>query len=331
MPPRLPWRARPHTHSPGWAQTACRACERRWYAGEQRVQQPTRSLQAPIRHRHCRRRCRCRLPPPPLSAAAPPRCRRCPHPCSCAAAGVWGASKVVPKLWQPGSPPEQLLAAAKRGSMADVTRALAAGAAVDSRDPATRETALIAAAGGPLAGHMDVLQGLLAAGARPEYADAAGNAALHIAAGCGNEGHALALLEAGAPADQPNLEGLTPIEVAFQQGNTAIVLALLSFGADPAPLQKIARASSWAAFRRAHAAALRQAELAFQQRLEQQWQESAASSSGSSSASADWPAGPQEQPGALGWFSGTPAQPPRRRCPPQLAKLRGRAPHACCA
>ena len=236
---------------------------------------------------------------------------------------------MVPKLWQPGSPPEQLLAAAKRGSMPDVNRALAAGAVVDSRDPATRETALIAAAGGRQAGHMDVLQALLAVGAHPEYTDAAGNAALHAAAGCGNEGHALALLEAGAPADQPNLEGLTPIEVAFHREHTAVVLALLSFGADPAPLQNGTRTSSWAAFRRAHAAALRQAELAFQQRLEQQWRQSAASSSGrassSSSARADWPAGPQEQPGALGWFSSTTAQPPQRRCSPQLAKLQGRA------
>lgn len=90
------------------------------------------------------------------------------------------------------------------------------------------------------------------------------------------------------------------------------MLALLSRGADPAPLQSGRSSRSWAAFRRSHAAAVRRAELAFLLRLERKWQESAASTSAAASGSggasssssagggawADWPAGPQEQPGA---------------------------------
>ncbi len=256
---------------------------------------------------------------------------------SCAAASMWAGSQLLTRLWKSASPQQQLLVAAKQGSVAGVAEALAAGAAVDSRYPATRETALIAAARGRTAGHAEVLRALLAAGACPHYTDGAGNTALHAAAGCGSESHALALLEAGAGADWRNHGGQTPLELAFQHGHITVVLVLLSFGADTAPLQARHGGSRWNAFCSAHAAAVQRAEFAFQCRLERQWQESAAnrggsagssnsSSSGSgsggastsrpgsgtggsdgastsSAAWAEWPAGPHEQPGAVAGVS----------------------------
>lgn len=159
------------------------------------------------------------LPRPP-ALAAPSCCHATPSTAaalarSCTAAGAWAISQLATKLLGRPNPQERLLDAAKQGSVAGVTRALAAGAPVDRRDPATRETPLIKAAGGRRAGHTEVLQALLAAGACPHYTDAAGNAALHRAAASGSEGHVAALLEAGAAIDQPNYEGLAPLELAF--------------------------------------------------------------------------------------------------------------------
>lgn len=262
-----------------------------------------------------------------------------PRSCAAGALGLWGLVKLAGSLQARASPEERLLAAAKQGSVTEVMRALAAGAAVDSRDPATRETALMKAAAGLRPGHADVLQVLLAAGAVPDYTDAGGNAALHAAAASGSAAHVLALVEAGAAVDRMNAERATPLMLAFQQGRDEAVLALLSHGADPSPLQSSSRGRSWTAFCRADAAAVRRAELAFQRRLERQWQLSAASSSrrtdgasssgsgasgsgSSSSAVAPWPAGPQEPGGRMMWCPwpafGSVLRGCRGRVPPRL-------------
>lgn len=247
-----------------------------------------------------------------------------PRSCASAALGLWGLAKLAGSLQQ-HAPDEQLLVAAQQGSAAKVMSALAAGALVDARDPATRQTPLIKAAAGQRAGHADVLQVLLAAGAFADYTDAGGNTALHAAAACGSAAHVLALLEAGAAVDRPNAQGATPLLLAFQRGRDEAVLALLSHGADPAPLRNSSGGRSWATFCSSNAAALRRAELAFQRRLERQWQLSAAIGSGGSSrgaalpssstdgasssssssrnGAAPWPAGPQE-PGARGGEAG---------------------------
>ncbi|KAL4433658.1 hypothetical protein ABPG75_000099 [Micractinium tetrahymenae] len=106
-----------------------------------------------------------------------------------------------------------------------------------------------------------------------------------------------ALLEAGAAVDaRHHLTGSTPIEFAFHLHNDEAVLALLSFGADPSPLMAGrgrqggdgGAGRSWEAFCAMHGDGLAAAQVAYEQRLEQQWRQAAAVST----STAAEPAGP---------------------------------------
>jgi ankyrin repeat protein len=75
---------------------------------------------------------------------------------------------------------------------------------------------------------------LLAAGAPPEFKDAAHNGAttLHRAAWRGHVDIVKMLLDAGAPVDPRNNNGATPLMNAAMCGNSNIIAVLRAAGAD---------------------------------------------------------------------------------------------------
>jgi ankyrin repeat protein len=81
-------------------------------------------------------------------------------------------------------------------------------------------------------GRADALAALLAAGADPGRANAAGVAPLHLAADRGHRDCVEALLRAGAPVDQPTTEkGFTALHLAAMRGHDDCVTPLLAAGA----------------------------------------------------------------------------------------------------
>lgn len=128
----------------------------------------------------------------------------------------------------------QLLTAARRGDVAALRAALAAGAEVDGTDPSYEQTALIRAA---MFGQAMAVRTLLAAGADPRRKAAPdGQQALHWAAVAGSPDAIQALLAAGVAADVTDGHGATPLDHALGAGQPESVTALLAGGADPGKL-----------------------------------------------------------------------------------------------
>ena len=96
-----------------------------------------------------------------------------------------------------------------------------------TRPPSSSPSVYFAAA---FAGHTEIVECLLRAGAAAEKADAHGSTPLHWA----SEGLiAGALLRAGANPDIPDQYGETPLHAAALRNHVDVVSALLAGGADP--------------------------------------------------------------------------------------------------
>ncbi len=120
-------------------------------------------------------------------------------------------------------------------SSAAAVATLCSGGADADADAASGMRPLIAAA---IAGRLEVVQALLAAGADPEAATELGQVALHGAVLAPGDAQAqaivAALLGAGAQVDEEADDGMTPLMVAALNHRTALVSALLARGADAA-------------------------------------------------------------------------------------------------
>jgi len=162
-----------------------------------------------------------------------------------------------------------LIAAARRGSAAEITAALSKGAKLDEQDAATGRSALLWAA---KSGNREALEALLKAGANTSVTERSGKAALAVAAeaGCAEcvklliaagadvnhrdqiQGTALLwaagfgspeavreLLRGGADASLADTNGLTPLLWAAGVGEVGAVEALLDAKADVAAADHI--------------------------------------------------------------------------------------------
>ncbi|MBN8728765.1 MAG: ankyrin repeat domain-containing protein [Xanthomonadales bacterium] len=94
-------------------------------------------------------------------------------------------------------------------------------------------TPLLAATRDSHAGRPEAVATLLANGADPRQADAAGNTPLHHAAGCGDPGISAMLLDAGAELDASNGDGVTALALACRGANWPVAEFLLERGARP--------------------------------------------------------------------------------------------------
>ncbi|KAI9915988.1 hypothetical protein PsorP6_007522 [Peronosclerospora sorghi] len=124
-----------------------------------------------------------------------------------------------------GSSPLHL--AAKLGHSEIVAILLAARANVDfpTRDSTT--TALLLAC---MAGHANVVEQLLDAGADPQVEDADGNTPLHFTSRDGNYRATYLLLTAGADPDMPNAQKETAFDLAERQGHSHVQYLLETNG-----------------------------------------------------------------------------------------------------
>ena len=96
--------------------------------------------------------------------------------------------------------------------------------------------------GAACGGHTEVVEALLAAGARPDLREQFGFTALRWAVGLGHAETAEALLAGGADPDLPGPEGDPPLVLAARRGSVRTVRALLRHGArDRAPALEEAR------------------------------------------------------------------------------------------
>ncbi len=100
---------------------------------------------------------------------------------------------------------------------------------VDARDEQDRTAAFLAAR----AGAWDVVDQLLAAGARPQGAGGRQGSLLHEAVRAGKADRIPGLLAAGQPVDARAESGRTPLQLAVGRGAGEIVALLLAAGADP--------------------------------------------------------------------------------------------------
>ena len=80
--------------------------------------------------------------------------------------------------------------------------------------------------------YVNIVKGLLAAGANKDKSHAIGWSPLFIAAQNGHIAVAEALLKLGANKDKAKDDGITPLYIAAQNGHIAVAEALLSAGAD---------------------------------------------------------------------------------------------------
>jgi hypothetical protein len=126
----------------------------------------------------------------------------------------------------------QLRDACRVGNMAVVRNMLDRGVNVEDTDSMKDfETVLMLAAQG---GHAEVVGALLAAGASPNCATAAGWTALHRAAMWGQAGTTMALVRGGASIHAKDRYGNTPREIALQYGRAEVAAFLTSVGAPDA-------------------------------------------------------------------------------------------------
>jgi ankyrin repeat protein len=124
-----------------------------------------------------------------------------------------------------------LLTAARRGDVAELTRAISAGVNVNGRDPRFRQTALIRAA---MFAQPDALGLLLDAGADPSLAAAPeGIAAMHWAVIHPRTDLVQLLVRAGVSANATDQLGRTPLDHALVAGSVDATRALLAAGAAP--------------------------------------------------------------------------------------------------
>lgn len=130
----------------------------------------------------------------------------------------------------------ELLTAARRGDLAALHAALAAGAEVNGTDPRFRQTALMRAA---MFGQAAAAQALLAAGADPERQGAPdGQRALHWAAVAGSVDTLRVMLAGRAAVDGTDGHQATPLDHALTAGQPDAVTVLLDAGADPRRLNR---------------------------------------------------------------------------------------------
>jgi hypothetical protein len=133
--------------------------------------------------------------------------------------------------WAEASATRDLLTAARRGDVAAIRRALAAGAQVDATDPSFRQTALIRAA---MFGQVEAARVLVAAQAdvgREAAPD--GMRALHWAARQGSAEMVRLLAGAGADVNATDGPGTTALEYGLAAGSSDAVRALIEVGANP--------------------------------------------------------------------------------------------------
>ncbi len=157
------------------------------------------------------------------------------------------AAELVGLLLDAGAGESPLMAAARAGGVAAVSRLLAHGADVDARDGWRGQTALMMAAGNHEP-HAGVVRVLLAHGADVharsrsiEEAPFAGGGlrpiggltALHFAVRQNDAASAGMLLGAGAGVDERAPGGITPLRMAIDHGYHDLTGLLLDGGADP--------------------------------------------------------------------------------------------------
>ena len=124
--------------------------------------------------------------------------------------------------------PLDLLTAARKGDVALVRQALAAGADVDARDPTFSQTALMRAA---MFAQPATTTALIAARARTDLTSDGKRTALHWAA-IGGSGEVVRLLvKAGAAVDAGDAYDETPLGFAATEGAVDAAQALLAAGA----------------------------------------------------------------------------------------------------
>ncbi|MEY2880673.1 MAG: hypothetical protein RLZZ15_3053, partial [Verrucomicrobiota bacterium] len=148
-----------------------------------------------------------------------------------------GESATVAYLERLGAqidPSLELLYAAKHGNLPRAKRALAAGGDIEVMGGTPRATPLIAAA---TSGHADLVEFLLAQGARPQKKRGA-SYAFYTGAAYGENPRVIELLvEAGVSPDTA-YEGKTALMGAAQNGDLAMVRKLVELGANPNVVDK---------------------------------------------------------------------------------------------
>lgn len=123
-----------------------------------------------------------------------------------------------------------LLRFAREGNVEGVAESLAKGGFIDWREPASGQTALMAAS---LSGHVNVIKALLERGADRTRGEKDGYTPLHGAAFQGRADAALALLEAGFDPNDYHRDGFAPIHRACwgdTEGHRKTVDIFHSFG-----------------------------------------------------------------------------------------------------
>lgn len=143
---------------------------------------------------------------------------------------LFGAVSVTRAQSPPGpvDPLQTLLIAARRGDLAGLAQALAAGAAIDGTDPRFSQTALMRAA---MFRQPAAVDALLAAGASATPLSNLQRTALHWAAIGGSPRVIHALVAVGAVVDAADAERRTPLDLAADHDATAATAALLVAGA----------------------------------------------------------------------------------------------------
>jgi hypothetical protein len=139
-------------------------------------------------------------------------------------------TEAIKKLRVEGAYAADIWAAAKEGNLEAVKQALAAGTAVNAREPQSGGTPLTVST---VFGQTAVAALLIQKGADVAIAGNDGNTALHLAAFFGRQDVVELLLQHGASVQVKNARGETPIDIvsadwspALEQGYTAIASAI---------------------------------------------------------------------------------------------------------
>jgi ankyrin repeat protein len=125
-------------------------------------------------------------------------------------------------------PNEDLLAAASKGELPKLERAIKKGANPDARGE-SKATALMVASE---RGHGNIVRALLRAGARADATREGGIAAIHVACATGQLDIIKELLAAGVTVNTATEKGMTPIIAAGMSGKIEVIRFLAEAGAD---------------------------------------------------------------------------------------------------